>query len=156
MPVYKAPLCRRGVPTGGVRLGKPTNGNIIILSVFILKTTINFNLPTVRQCGRKGVCKCDNHTCLHNRWTTQGDSVRPASSTGWSARGDAPCQNLFTLVYYLYWGRPLPESLYSCLLLNKPYFFTVTNFFLSPLQIISTICRPESADMIVPINGAVH
>jgi len=87
MPVCKAPLCRRGVPTGGVRLIKPTNGNIIILSVFILKTTINFNLPTVRPCGRNDVCKCENHTGLHNRWTTRGDSERPASSTGWSARG---------------------------------------------------------------------
>jgi len=43
MPDCKVPLSRRGMPTGGVRLVKPTNGNIIILSVFILKTTINFN-----------------------------------------------------------------------------------------------------------------
>ena len=30
------------------------------------KATINFNLPPVRQCGRKGVCKCDSLTCLTN------------------------------------------------------------------------------------------
>ena len=116
MPVYKAPLCRRGVPTGGVRLGKPTNGNIIILSVFILKTTINFNLPTVRQCACNSVCKCDESTCLHKWWTTQGIAqdrrLRRAGAQGGTppARislllfitciGDAPCQNLFTLVYY--------------------------------------------------------
>ena len=111
MPVCKAPLSRRGVPTGGVRLIKPTNGNIILLSDFILKATINFNLPPVRPCGRNVVFKCDNHTCLHNRWTTQGDSVRPASSTGWSTRGDAPSKKLLILMNSLYWRRPLPKKL---------------------------------------------
>jgi len=57
---------------------------------FYLRGYNIFNLPPVRQCGRNVVCKCDNHTCYHNRLTTQGDSARPASSTGWSARGDAP------------------------------------------------------------------
>jgi len=40
MPVCKAPLSRRGVPTGGMRLGKPTNGNIINIKRLYLK---NYN-----------------------------------------------------------------------------------------------------------------
>jgi len=42
----------------------------------------------------KDVCKCDEFTCLCNWWTTQGDSARPASLTGWSARGAPPSKLL--------------------------------------------------------------
>ena len=67
------------------------------------KATISFNLPPVRLCGCKDVCKCDFDTCLHNWWTTRGDSGRLASSTGWSARGDTLFQKILTLLHYLYW-----------------------------------------------------
>jgi len=59
------------------------------------QATICFNLPPVRCCGRKDVCKCDSHTCLPKWWTTRGDSARPASSTGLSKRGDTLFQKLF-------------------------------------------------------------
>ena len=81
-----------------------------------LKATICFNLPPVRRCSRNDVCKCDKFSSLHNWWTTRGDSARPASSTGLSERGGTLFQKVFILNYYLYQGRPLPESLYPCLL----------------------------------------
>jgi len=46
-----------------------------------------------------------------NRWTTRGDSGRPASSTGCSARGDALFQKLLILKNPLYRGRPLTKKL---------------------------------------------
>ena len=81
------------------------------------QATTRFNLPPVRQCGCKVVCKCDSHTCLHKWWTTRGDSGRLASWTGWSERGGALFQKLFILNHCLYWGHPLPETPYCCLLL---------------------------------------
>jgi len=72
----------QNMPAGG---GKDT-----YLIVFFLEAIIKFNLPPVRLCDRKDVCKCDSHTCLHKWWTTRGDS----------ARGDALFQKIFTLVLF--------------------------------------------------------
>ena len=81
------------------------------------QATTSFNLPPVRQCGRKGVCKCDEFTCLNNWWTTRGDSARLASSTGWSARGTPSSKKSFLLIISVIGGTLFQKHLYSSLLL---------------------------------------
>jgi len=98
------------------------SGKVIIhdRSIFILKATINFNLPPVRYYDCNVIGKCDEIACLYNWWTTRGDSARPASSTGWSERGDTLFQKVLILMFINYiGGHRLPKtSLISILIRN--------------------------------------
>jgi len=89
------------------------------------QATTSFNLPPVRQCGAKVFANVIAMPAFTNRWTTRGDSARLASSTGWSARGDALFQELFILnsCLYLYWGLPLPKKIgnYELLIAKKKH-----------------------------------